>query len=49
MIRVTIYSLTLPPSPMLYRDFRRRWDATDWAAWARKTLPCHISIVNLDN
>ena len=42
MIRVTLYALTLPPSPLLYRDFRRHSDADAWATWARSELPCHV-------
>lgn len=44
MHRVTLYALTMPPSPMLYRDFARRSDALAWRKWARDTLPCHARI-----
>jgi hypothetical protein len=38
--RVTLYALTMPPSPMLYRDFERRSDAMIWRDWAMRELPC---------
>ncbi len=44
MIRVTLYALTMPPSPMLYREFSHRVLAVEWAAWARANLPCHARI-----
>lgn len=44
MIRVLIFALTMPPSPMLYLDFETMPEAERWGAWARKTLPCHVRI-----
>lgn len=44
MHRVTIYALTLPPSPLLYQDFEKRGDAWAWRAWARRELPCHARL-----
>lgn len=38
--RVTLYALTTPPSPMLYREFDRCDDAMEWQAWAKRELPC---------
>lgn len=45
MIRVTIYSLTTPLTPMLYRDFTVPVLAELWATWARATLPCVVEVI----
>ena len=42
--RVTLYALTLPPTPMLYRDFDYRHEAWAWRDWARRELPCHVRL-----
>lgn len=42
MITVTIFSLTMPPSPMFARTFARRIDADDYVAFWRRLTPCHI-------
>lgn len=42
MHTVTIYALTLPPSPMFQRTFARRIDADDYAAFWRRLGHCHI-------
>lgn len=44
MHRVTLYALTMPPSPLLYQDFDKRADALAWRAWARRELPCHARL-----
>ncbi|ESW92939.1 hypothetical protein X772_03030 [Mesorhizobium sp. LSJC280B00] len=47
MHRVTIYALTMPPSPMLYQDFGKRGDASAWRAWAKREFPCHVRTTKL--
>lgn len=42
MIRVTIYSLTMPPSPMFRQSFAEKLDADRYEAFWRKLGSCHI-------
>lgn len=41
MYRVTLYALTMPPSPMLFREFETDVEADRWLKWASDNLPCH--------
>lgn len=43
MWRVTLYSLCVPPSPQLYRDFETEAEAERWKAWSA-CLPCHARL-----
>ncbi|WP_292570135.1 hypothetical protein [Mesorhizobium sp.] len=42
--RVTLYALTMPPSPVLYCEFKHRSEAWAWRDWARRELPCHARL-----
>jgi hypothetical protein len=43
MYRVTLLALTMPPSPMLFREFETEIEAERWRLWA-SCLPCHARI-----
>lgn len=42
MIVVTVFALTLPPSPMFRRVFDRAVDADDYVAFWRRLGSCHL-------
>lgn len=44
MTVITVFALTMPPSPMFRREFERRVDADDYAAFWRRLGSCHLKI-----
>jgi hypothetical protein len=42
MTIVTVYALTMPPSPAFQREFERKVDADDYEAFWRKLGHCHV-------
>jgi hypothetical protein len=42
MIVITVYALTMPPSPMFRREFERPIEANDYASFWRQLGCCHV-------
>lgn len=42
MFVVTVFALTMPPSPLFRREFEREIDALDYEAMWRKLGACHV-------